>query len=310
MGSSGVTATTLPEPVLRWAARSVGADAIVSAVHELRPGRSPWHLQIDSANGEVHLVLKAGRDLSSEIRTEVAALRVAEEHALPAPRVLAADLSGEEAGAPAVLMSWLEGQSHVPMEADPERLRALGAAAAAFHLVERGPSPDLPLRQRHMPWIDLARERREGIAATTPLLDAADKALGDAGPVDDETVFVHGDLWAGNTMWLDGVYVGTIDWEAGGVGSYGVDLGSLRLDAALSYGQHAAAEITLGWERESGRQARALAVWDIVAALNTPPEMDPFLPTMHEAGRVDLDGPTLTSRRDGFLEAALEQVRG
>lgn len=59
----------------------------------------------------------------------------------------------------------------------------------------------------------------------------------------------------------------------------------------------------------ASRQAQDVAVWDIVAALNTPPDMDAFLPTIHQAGRVDLDGPTLSSRRDTFLETAVEYVR-
>ncbi|HEX7168836.1 MAG TPA: hypothetical protein VF230_17800 [Acidimicrobiales bacterium] len=47
-------------------------------------------------------VLKAGRDLRTEIATEVAALHLAERHALPTPRVIAADLDGERAGSPAL----------------------------------------------------------------------------------------------------------------------------------------------------------------------------------------------------------------
>ena len=40
--------------------------------------------------------------------------------------------------------------------------------------------------------------------------------------------FVHGDLWHGNTIWDGDVLSGILDWDCGGVGAAGVDLGSLR----------------------------------------------------------------------------------
>ena len=40
-----------------------------------------------------------------------------------------------------------------------------------------------------------------------------------------------------------------LDWDAAGTGSPGIDLGSVRLDAALCYGQDAAAEVLAGWRK-------------------------------------------------------------
>jgi hypothetical protein len=122
-------------------------------------------------------------------------------------------------------------------------------------------------------------------------------------------VLLHGDLWAGNMMWLDGQYVGTIDWEAAGVGSPGVDLGSLRLDAALMHGAGAAEEVEAGWAEAAVHPLEAVPVWDIVAALNTPADLVDLVPTLPEAGRADLDGATLNKRRDEFLLNAIESCQ-
>lgn len=185
----------------------------------------------------------------------------------------------------------------------------LGAAAAAHHRVPLAPNDELPLRNRHMPWMDLSTERRQGMAATTALLDQADELLAELETPETHSVFVHGDLWAGNTLWQDNSYVATIDWEAAGAGSYGVDLGSLRLDAALLHGASAPTDVLAGWVGESRQQPENLAYWDIVAALNTPAEMTDFTPAVHQAGRVDLDGAVLTNRRDQFHAAALASMR-
>ena len=93
-----------------------------------------------------------------------------------------------------------------------------------------------------------------------------------------------------------------------GVGHPGIDLGSLRLDAAIMFGLPAAAEILDGWRQASGRAVDAVAYWDLVAALTTPTDMATWLPVAHDHGRADLDTLTLNGRRDAFLRAALDQL--
>jgi aminoglycoside phosphotransferase (APT) family kinase protein len=104
-------------------------------------------------------------------------------------------------------------------------------------------------------------------------------------------------------------YVGTIDWDAAGAGSYGVDLGSLRLDAALFHGLAAIDEVLAGWQEAAGRDADNVAYWDIVAALNVEADTSGSIAAMYETGRTDLDGPTMNRRRDEFLEDALRRLR-
>ena len=309
----------------------------------LRPSRGPWLLQIERDGRMIQAVLKLGSATSRpELTTEAAALALARTHGIPAPHLLAVDLAGVE-GTLALLFTALSGTSDIPIAPTVERLRASGAAAAQIHHVPLDPSPELPLRVRHMAWIDLKVERRwasryrrapasekqgvldEMLAAhpgwdrdearqvlletfSTPLLDEADERLSDVAVPRGDTVFVHGDLWQGNTMWTGDTYVGTIDWEVAGAGHPGVDLGALRLDAAILFDLPAASEILAGWEEANGRRAEDIAYWDIVTCLNTSADMSGFLPTIHQAGRTELDGKTLTDRRDSFLRQALHQL--
>lgn len=315
-----MTAAAVTDAVVRWAVHAVGTVGAVGTalagpavtVEPLRSGGHPLLLRV----GADEVVLKTGADLSAELATEAAALGVCERHGLPAPRLLAADLTGDEAGAPAIVLSVLEGSASIPVRPSSERWRALGAAAAAIHRVTLTPSAVLPVRARHMPWIDLSAERRRGDAPTTPLLDAADALLaGRSGieePEETTASFVHGDLWSGNTLWSGDAYVGTIDWEAAGAGHPGVDVGSLRFDAALVHDADAADHVLAGWRQASDDghdlDDGEVAYWDVVAAANTPPDMTPFTPAFRDAGRGDLTGPDLTARRDRFLERALHRL--
>ncbi|HUR49006.1 MAG TPA: aminoglycoside phosphotransferase family protein [Acidimicrobiales bacterium] len=298
------------ESVLRWVALVIGRGAQIVSAESLRSGGSPWRVRVETSGEIVEAILKAAPlGQREELATEAAALFLAEQHGLPTPRLIAVDLTGEAAGALAVLMTVLPGTSDVPLEADPARLQAVGAAAAAVHGIPIEPTEDLPLRTRHMPWIDYAEMRRDGIeVASTPLLDEADRLIQSLAAPEEATVFVHGDLWQGNTMWTGDAYVGMIDWEAAGAGGYGIDLGSLRWDAALLFGFDAAAEVLAGWERASGRRAENVPYWDVVAALNTPADMSAYEESMSSAGRPDLKGRALTERRDAFLMAALERL--
>src|SRR6266540_7113144 len=142
-------ATTLPEPVLRWAADQVAVDARVVAGKGLRAGGSPWWLVIRHGGETTQVVLRIGDPAHPEggIATEAAALALADHHKLPAPRLLGVDLHGA-AGMPLLLMTALPGSSRIPTVASVGRLHALGAAAAALHQVALAPQPGLPLRLR------------------------------------------------------------------------------------------------------------------------------------------------------------------
>jgi aminoglycoside phosphotransferase (APT) family kinase protein len=292
------------EPVLRWAASQVGADARSVAVTGLRAGAGPWRLGLDRGGTLVEAVLRVG-DPSSRplLATEAAALTFAEDHQLAAPRLLAVDLDGVAAGRPALLMTVLAGTSTIPAVASVARLRALGAAAGTLHRLATGPRPDLPLRRRPLADVDFVAMRRT--AGSSPLLEAAAERVNQVPIPQGGTVLVHGDLWQGNTLWSGERCVGIIDWDAAGVGHPGIDLGTLRLDAAIVFGLPAAGEILEGWQQATGQAAAATAYWDLVAALTTPTDMATSLPVVHDHGRVDLDAATLNRRRDAFLHAAL-----
>ena len=161
-------------------------------------------------------------------------------------------------------------------------------------------------------------------AGTSQLLAMAEERIARLPVPDGELVLVHGDLWLGNTIWSGDSCSGMIDWDAAGVGSPGIDLGTLRSDVALFFGSsapdssHDASgpgssapdEVLAGWQQAAGRQAEHVPYWDVAAALCTVGDMADCLPgdLLGELGRPDLNAAILTARRDAFLAAALDQL--
>jgi aminoglycoside phosphotransferase len=68
-----------------------------------------------------------------------------------------------------------------------------------------------------------------------------------------------GDLWQGNVLWQGTTVTGLLDWDCAGAGDPGVDLGSLRCDAAMCYGAQAPGHVLRGWQEQAGRSADRVA---------------------------------------------------
>jgi Ser/Thr protein kinase RdoA (MazF antagonist) len=315
--------------LLAWAAGSLGGGEVVD-VGDLGKNDGPqptWLLRVKQRGTTHDVVLKAGPlDWTAGFTAEAAGMEFATEHDLPAPRLVAADLEGRF-GVLAVLSTSLPGE---PWRAWKQpglvaRLRALGAAAARLHAIALAPRPRLPLRTHHIPHDDYSAERRWAarfqaaadhdkdavfeellaetgwppgplrqvvtLTRTTPLLREAEERIAQASPPEAATVFVHADLHTGNTLWDGDTLTGIVDWDSAGAGQPGVDLGSLRLDAAMNYDLAAAQEIVNGWQDASQQVATDLAYWDVVSALNT-----------------SADCGDQTPRRDAFLRAALDRL--
>jgi aminoglycoside phosphotransferase (APT) family kinase protein len=307
------TAAMPSEQVLRWAAGVVGGTRVVSAESLSRSDHRPsgtFRLRIDGPAAratDVILKVPIPRWLpDAMVITNARALRLAETHGLAAPRLIAADLDGRASGTVATLETFLSGSSDLPPTVSVARLREAGAAIARVHAFSLESQADLPHRPRPIAVDDRAAERRRGWMPTTPLLQQADERVGSHGAPAAASVFLHGDVWGGNMLWEGDRCVALIDWKTAGVGDPGVDLGSLRMQMALQYGQDAPAHVLEGWQRQAGRAAIAVPYWDAVAALNTPTVMHGW-PGFADDGS-PLDAAAATERRDAFLRTALGQL--
>ena len=297
-----------PDPgLLSWVTSCVDPGASVVSATGLRRGEPPWLLRLSNSDID-EVVVRIGDESSvARLATEMAALETIADSGVPGPRLLAAAIGGSDApDVFALAMSRVPGTSRSSVAPSTARLRALGEAVAIVHAAPVPTSPHLPVRRRPVEPVDFDAVRR--CEPARPLLVEAENVLRRIPMPDHEPVFVHGDFWHGNTMWVDDQLTGIVDWECAGSGHPGIDLGMQRCDAALVVGPSGADDVLAGYESAIGHPATDVAYWDIAAALTTPPTMESFVQTIIGQGRTDLDPPTLLTRRDDFLTAALDCI--
>jgi aminoglycoside phosphotransferase len=286
-----------------WALETLAPGSSLVDARGLREGGAPWLLQVRAADGgEVWAVLRVGpSDAPADIRTEAAALRFAGANGLAVPKVLG---MRDDADPPLLLIERVRGSSDIPAARAASRLRTLGAFAARMAALV--PPAGFERRTRAISGVDFALLRRN--AAPRPVLQRAESVVGSY-LLESPDCLVHGDMWQGNSMWIGDELQGIIDWDCAGVGPAGIDLGSLRLDAAMTFGVEAADDVLDGWQAIGG-PASDVPYWDLVAGLSTPPELDWFVAAIRAQGRPDLTQDVMLARRDEFLENALHRLDG
>ena len=173
------------------------------------------------------LVRRAGSQVQTDPRCELAVLDGLAEKGVRAPRVWGHDLDGHLLGDPAVLLQRLPGSADAVayLRADPHigcaRTLDLARAAAELHAVEpatNGLEPSEP---------QLAMWQRQFLAARLEPLPAlgwvfdwlADHQVAPARPV-----LVHGDFRPGNVLYSGDRITGVLDWEMAHVGHPAEDL--------------------------------------------------------------------------------------
>ncbi len=286
-----------PPAALAWCAEAAGVDARVVRAAPLEGGTSSavHAVDVETAGGDLRqLVLRrfVRADWLAEEpdlpRREAAALRAVAGSAVPTPELVALDPTGERAGAPAVLMTRLDGAVvWRPAELDPflERLAALLPPVHATPLPAAGVLPDYApyrLQLSHAP---------EAVAS--PDVWARALALFHDPPPAQERCLVHRDYHPGNVLWRDGAVTGLVDWACTSIGSPDADVGHCRMNLAGSLGLAAADRFLAAHRTLTGRGPYD-PYWDVAAALG---------------GFEDADVATWTRLDAAFLAAAVARPR-
>jgi aminoglycoside phosphotransferase (APT) family kinase protein len=252
----------VPPASLRWAQDAAGARVVAAL-----PMESQWlanHLLV-LADGRELVLRRWARpgweldDPDLNAAREALVLERLADTPVPAPELVAADPEATAGDVPALLITRVPG---APIVGRPP-LGPLVASLAEIHAVDCEGIPPYrryyePERLTVPPWAadrDVW-ERAIALAHDTP------PALADR--------FIHRDYHPGNTLWEGAELTGVVDWTTGSRGPGAVDLGHLRWNLVVDYGQRVADALLPHPEHHP--------YYDVITALDVLPELDATTP--------------------------------
>lgn len=256
--------TTVPACVREWVERQVRAGIV--RVRRL-PGASSTAVHAIYFDDNRRLVLRRYvwpgflREEPIAPRRELDALLFAEAKALPAPRVVSADVTGQEVGdgAPAILMTFVPGRAvSVP------DLSLLAEVAAAIHETEPG-----QFGHDYFPWYEETVSEPPLATRRRALWEEAIALRASAMPSYRPT-FIHRDFHPGNVLWSRSRVCGIVDWANACRGPRDCDIAQCRANLVALAGQDAADTFLAAYERLTGAQYDLY--WDLASIIEHSPE--------------------------------------
>jgi aminoglycoside phosphotransferase (APT) family kinase protein len=268
-----------PADALAWAVAALGPRARLRSVRALAGGTSSavHGLAIEEADGRLARVvlrrfvrvewLAEEPDVAAR---EARALELLEASSTPAPRLLAVDPSGAEAGEPAVLMTRLAG--HVdwePRHREPY-LRRMAELLPLIHATPLPAAHGLPDYETY----GVRLERAPRWAARPRVWLRALELVAGPAPAGERS-FIHRDYHPGNVLWTASRVSGVVDWVNASLGSPDADVGHCRLNLAIAFDAQTADQFSRLHRSASGRRIQYDPYWDIAAAVGgLGPEVD------------------------------------
>jgi aminoglycoside phosphotransferase (APT) family kinase protein len=203
---------------------------------------------------------------------EAAVLAALGHTGVPVPEPIAVDADGQAVGAPALLMTHIDGRRpSLADEARPARIAAMAAALVRIHAVDSFVCDVVgPFR----PYYEHERLRAPG-ATTRPALWRGALAL-TAGepPAALDACFLHRDFHPANTIWRASRLTAVVDWASAAVGPAEADLAHWRANLGSRHGIEAADRVLAAYTAAGGTVATDQAWWDMRLLLDFLDEPD------------------------------------
>jgi aminoglycoside phosphotransferase (APT) family kinase protein len=285
-----------PPAAVHWALRAVDPNGRILAVEPLHGGISHANhaIRIETGGAVREVVLRRWvracpqeEDTGFSAAQEAATYGLLAASAVPAPRLLAADLDARECDVPALLLSRAPGTAPTAPDDGGGFLGQLAAALPAIHAVdpERAARTVPPYRPYYR-----ADELRVPAWTRAPsawerAIELAAAAL-PAGPA----AFIHRDYHPGNTLWVAGRLTAIVDWTSASWGPPAVDVAHMRANLAMSFGIEATDGFLAAYRTVAGPYAHD-PYWDLRIAVD-------FLPELRLQARPEFD------RLDDFVTRA------
>ena len=254
--------------VLRWIEASVGAGSRVASVRAMEPASAEMHeVAVEAADVTHRLVLRRyadrehlGTDRFYDPVNEVRALRLLEETDVPAPHLIAADLTPDVCDVPALLESWMPGGYADPRDVDGY-IRSAAEELVRIHAA-------VPVRPEGLPdYVSYAVgdgvELRPPAWTTRPGLWERVLEVVAGEPPGTRSCFIHRDYHQGNTLTVDDRVVAVVDWPTAAWGPPGIDLARMRLNLVEEVSPASAEAFLVAYRAAGGEPDDRHPYWDL-----------------------------------------------
>jgi len=245
-----------PDGALRWIEDQLGATVITvrackggssSAIHLVRVARSADDGPPFTVVLRRYVIPALNEEEPDIAEREAHVLQLLERTETPAPRLLAADVTGERVGTPTILMSRLPGRLDWSPDDLGTWLRRLAEMLPPLHDAaigtEDGVQPFRPYPPESWdapPWLRDPRLWNRALAVFH-------------GPcLDPDRVFIHRDYHPGNVLWRRRRVTGVVDWQAASIGPRAVDVFHCRGNLLGRFGLDVADRFITIWEDVAG----------------------------------------------------------
>lgn len=294
------TENSPPTSALEWAARAAGARVL--SAKPLAGATSSSVFDLETTSGSLVLRLFTNKEwLKDEpdlARHEAWALQRASRANISTPEPIAFDETGEEAGAPAVLMTCLPGKV-VLAPANLDRwLVGLAEAIMPFHTLSADDGS-----WSYFPYVDIATLRPPAWSSNKAAWERAIEIVQGPRP-GTPGCFIHRDYHPNNVLWDDGEVSGIVDWVNACRGPAGIDVAWCRQNLVGLYGV-AAADRFLAACCAADPAFSYDPFWDlmgIVEAIPSPPSVYAGWPAH---GVTHLTAEIVRERIDAYLASIL-----
>jgi aminoglycoside phosphotransferase (APT) family kinase protein len=229
-----------PPTALRWVEGEVGRGARVLRVRRLKGGTSSAvhgvHLRTRSG-AALWLVLKRYvrphvlRDEPWLIGNEANCLRLHAKTSVPAPHLVAVDVSGRECDVPALLMTRMPGRLVLRPKKLDDWLRKLAELLPPIHAIDLGA---MPVRDWEI-WDDIRDMRPPPWTRRPQSWQSLIEAARDPWP-DYIPTFVHRDFQQYNVLWEGDRPSAVVDWMNASLGPRELDFNQLRYNLLGEFG--------------------------------------------------------------------------
>ncbi|MFC5703363.1 phosphotransferase family protein [Cohnella faecalis] len=302
----------LPDNVLKWVLNAVHPKAAYRESRQLQGGISSLvhGVSLDVHGEEINVVLRQF-DNADWVRNQPdVALREAESLRRAAraagadtPRLIAFDETGSQCGAPALLMSRLEGHVVLDPPDFPQWLDGMARAIVRIHAVE---PDDFPWT--YSPYTDSSTLDTSSWSKHPDKWQAGVAIVKGSRPKFANR-FIHRDFHPANILWSGGEVSGIVDWVNGCIGPAGIDVGHCRVNLAQLHGVEAADEFLARYRSHAGDAFVYDPYWDLVVLLDyaygPPPEIYAGWTAL---GMTGLTNEMMRERLDEYLLSLLNRV--